>query len=134
MLSARIYVLEKYLVDTRASTGVIEHNGTKSTRNPFFEVITNSKVPNIDKLVDRVNKAIDLLELLNKKEYDIAHIRTLVQHLQQMLGKEAGLERLVEEIHGFMDYFNDQWNKFNMNLMEQNVSISWQARSYFRSY
>ena len=116
MLSSRIYILEKHVVDTK-TTG-IDASNRKSQSSPYIEIVTNQKQPNIDKLVERVNKSIDLTVQLSSKDNDIIHIKDLVQNLQSLIAKETGLEKMVEEIHGFMDYFNDQWNKFNMSIMD----------------
>lgn len=75
-------------------------------------------------LLKRITDNIDHVSQLHSRQMDLPHIRDLVQSLVTMCSKEASLERLLEEIHGFMDYFNDQWNKFNMSVMEQNISIS----------
>ncbi len=110
MLSARIFVLEKHLMEMRSSD-----------KSANFESKANL---NLEKLVQRVNSNIDHIHQLGEKGNDIVSIRALVQNLNSMIIKEDKLEKLIEEVHGFMEYFNDQWNKFNVKSMEQNSAIS----------
>jgi hypothetical protein len=110
MLSNRIFVLEKRLVEQKADKN--QTGGSAKTNESY------------DKVIEKINQYIDHLKSLSQKQNDIVSIRNLVEGLQTMLNKEAGLEKIVEEIHGFMDYFNDQWNKFNIAMLEQNATIS----------
>lgn len=75
-------------------------------------------------LTKKINDNIDKIESLSAKEMDLPNIRNMLQSLETLAKKEMSMEKLLEEIHGFMDYFNDQWNKFNLTVMEQNITIS----------
>ena len=110
MLNTRIFVLEKHLLDQ------------KQTKRP-----ESKEAPNLDKLVLRVNSHIDHIHKLCESSSSVVHIQNVVQNLQAMITKESRLEQLVEEVQGFTDYFNDQWNKFNLSLLEQNTAISREA-------
>lgn len=107
MLNTRIFVLEKHLLDLKQNKKQDSKEG-----------------PNLDKLVLKVNAHIDHIHKLSSSNFSIVHIHNIVQNLQSMITKESRLEQLVEEVQGFTDYFNDQWNKFNLSLLEQNTAIS----------
>ena len=110
MLSARIFVLEKHLMEMRSSDKTASLESKASL--------------NLEKLVQRVNANIDHIHQMSEKGNDIVSIRAVVQNLNTMIIKEDRLEKLIEEVHGFMEYFNDQWNRFNVKSMEQNSAIS----------
>lgn len=110
-MNERIHVLERLMVECRSSPNAAILYEQKSNLN-------------LNNLTKKINECLDLIHVLSAKEFDLPHVRQLVTSLETMAKKEASLERLLEEIHGFMDYFNDQWNKFNMNVMEQNITIS----------
>lgn len=110
MLSARIFVLEKNMIDSRTH-GVQAQDHQKTNLN-------------YDKLLAKVTTYIDHIMNLSLKELDVVHIRQLVANLKTMMSKEANLERLIEEMNGFLDHFNDQWIKFNNSHLQNNTSIS----------
>ena len=105
MLSSRIFALEKRVQEGRAG-----------------EKAGETRV-DVERLVKRVGEHIDLLRELDARGNGIVGIRELVAGLGALAAKETRLERLVEETHGFMEYFNDQWNKFNLAVMEQSAAI-----------
>jgi uncharacterized protein YjaZ len=110
-LNSRIHSLEKLMVDCRSSpnaAAIFEHRNTLNMSN----------------LTKKINDNIDKIESLSAKEMDLPNIRNMLQSLETLAKKEMSMEKLLEEIHGFMDYFNDQWNKFNLTVMEQNITIS----------
>lgn len=110
-LNERIHKLEKLMLDCRNSPNAAV----------LYEQRHNVNLSNVLK---KLTENIDNVASLGARHLDLPHIKQLVQSLATMSSKEASLERLLEEIHGFMDYFNDQWNKFNLTVMEQNISIS----------
>lgn len=110
-LNERIHKLEKLMLDCKNSPNAAV----------LYDQRNNLNLSNVLK---KLNENIDHISSLNSRQLDLPHIKQLVQSLITMSSKEASLERVLEEIHGFMDYFNDQWNKFNLSVMEQNISIS----------
>lgn len=148
MLSARIFVLEKHLINNRTGNsenammagstlftdrGDEDNGGNDKTppnkRSPLTQFSatkagTSNMKGAIEKLVDKVNLHIDHIHQLAKTENDIPHIREVVKTLQSMFTREAALSKILEEIQGFIEFFNDQWNKFNMSILEHNAGIS----------
>lgn len=110
-LNDRIHKLEKLMLDCKNSPNAAI----------LYEQRSNLNYSNVLK---KVTENIDAITALGSRQLDLPHIKQVVQSLITMSSKEASLERLLEEIHGFMDYFNDQWNKFNLTVMEQNITIS----------
>lgn len=110
-LNTRIHNLERLMVDCRDSP-----NGAA-----LFEQRSSL---NMNSLTKKINENIDRLLTLSSNGMDLPNIRQMVQSLETLAKKEMSMEKLLEEVHGFMDYFNDQWNKFNLMVMEQNITIS----------
>lgn len=149
MLSARIFVLEKHLVNNRgnqADNSTITGGSMMFTDQAENETQVGDRTPQnkrtpmtaftpgksiqpamkglLEKLVDKVNLHIDHIHQLSKNENDIPHIREVVKSLQSMFEREAALSKILEEVQGFVEFFNDQWNKFNLSIMENNAGIS----------
>lgn len=131
MTNARIVVLEKNIMDSlQRKEPLLKGPDSSSTLNltkdraglgGFNEAKINSQ---INTLIERVNTHIDHLEDLKKKGNDLPHIKACITGLQNRIPKEVKVEKMIHSIQGFIEYFNDQWNKFNISVVEHGSTIN----------